>query len=102
MSNTDLIAPIEAEWEPESGFLWKARHGQFDQTGFERTLAKLRALTIDESVDLPRRLVAVMWYMPIFLSWQTERIGETGGDLEAYSKAVTSITNEVERILGTP
>ena len=50
----------------------------------------------------PRRLVSLLWYMPLFLTWQTERLRELGGDLGAYVHAVSSITNEIERILGTP
>jgi len=40
--------------------------------------------------------------MPLFLSWQTERVQEAGGDVNAYIQAVTAITNEIERLLGTP
>ena len=102
MSRSDFIASIEAEWSLDSGFLWKVRQGHFDSAGFERTRKILESMTIDESANLPRRLVSLLWYMPLFLSWQTERVREAGGDTESYAQAVTSITNEIERILGTP
>jgi hypothetical protein len=98
----DLIKSIEIEWEFENGFLWKVRQGQFDPVDFERTRKKLQSLMIDETENLPRRLVSILWYMPLFLSWQTKRVREAGGDIESYARAVSSITNEVERILGTP
>jgi hypothetical protein len=102
MNYTDFIASVEAEWEPDTGFLWKARQGNFDETGFNRTRSKLQALSINENAQLPRRLVTILWYMPLFMSWQSERVRESGGDERLYKKAVVAITNEVERLLGTP
>ncbi len=102
MSTADFLASIEAEWEPNTGFLWKARQGQFDAIGHERTVTKLRSLAIDEAADVPRRLVSLLWYMPLFLHWQIDRIREAGGDIISYTRAITSVTNEIERILGTP
>ncbi len=102
MSYADFIQKIEAEWDPDDGFFWKARKGQFDQHAFTRTLEKLRSLTIDDDAELPRRLVSVLWYIPLFMSWQIERVREVGGDENAYSLATTATTNEIERLLGVP
>jgi hypothetical protein len=102
MNSMDLISSLAAEWEPDTGFLWKARQGEFDAGGFERTLAKLRAETIDENAEIPRRLVSLLWYIPLFLSWQVDRLREANGDVKSYLRAVAAITNEVERLLGTP
>jgi hypothetical protein len=102
MSYSDSIAAIEEEWSLESGFLWKARQGQFDPVEFERTRKKLENIVINDSENVSRRMVSLLWYMPLFLNWQTERVREAGGDTDSYAQAVTSITNEIERILGTP
>ena len=102
MSSSDSIASFEAEWDLDTGFFGKARQGQFDPLGFERTHKKLQNLVIDEVADIPRRLVSLLWYMPLFLSWQTERVQEKGGDVKSYIQAITAITNEIERLLGTP
>ena len=102
MSYGDFIATLEAEWEPEAGFLWKARQGQFDAVGLERTLKKLQSLVIEESADVPRRLVSLLWYMPLFLHWQTDRVRRSGGNMNSYARAVASVSNEIERILGVP
>ena len=40
ISNADSIASIEAEWELNTSFLWKARQGQFDPVAFERPYKK--------------------------------------------------------------
>jgi len=102
MNINDFINAIETEWEPDSGFFWKVRQGDFDRQGYTRTLSKLQAMTIDANRDLPRRLVSVLWYIPLFMSWQVERVREAGGDDKDYQIAITAATNEVERLLGTP
>jgi hypothetical protein len=84
MSNADSIASIETEWEIDTAFLWKARQGEFDPVAFERTCQKLQELTIDESANIPRRLVSLLWYMPLVLGWQTERVRREGGDVQSY------------------
>lgn len=102
MNNSDAIASIDAEWEIDTGFFWMARQGLFDPAGFERTLNKLQALRIEENAEIPRRLVSLLWYAPLFLSWQTDRVRESGGDVQAFTQAATLITNEIERLLGAP
>ena len=36
------------------------------------------------------------------LAWQVERVQENEADVAAYSKALTAMTNEIERLLGVP
>jgi hypothetical protein len=102
MNYADLIAAVELEWEPDTGFFWRACQGQFDPEGFQRARSKLGAVTFDENAQLPRRLVSLLWYIPIFLSWRIDRVRESGGDCQAYSQATAAMTNEVERLLGVP
>ena len=100
--SSDSIASLEAEWELDTGFFGKVREGQFDPVAFERTQKKLQSMVIEGAADIPRRLVSLLWYMPIFLSWQSERVRKMGYDVNSYIQAVTLITNEIERLLGTP
>jgi hypothetical protein len=102
MNYSDFILSIEADWEPETGFFWKARQGIFDQSDFERLRAKLQALVVDENALLPRRLVSLLWYMPLVMSWQEDRVRDSGGDSAAYTRAINAATTEVQRILGVP
>jgi hypothetical protein len=38
----------------------------------------------------------------MFMGWQERRVRERGGDIDAYVRAVATMTNEVERLLGVP
>jgi hypothetical protein len=102
MSYQNEIRAVESEWSPEIGFFWCIRQGQFTAPNFERALAKLSAISIAADAEVPRRLISLLWYIPLFMRWQIERIQENGGDVAAYMKAITVITNEVERLLGVP
>jgi hypothetical protein len=102
MHRNGSIAALEAEWEPESGFFWRIRQGMFVDADYQRALSKVRAISIPEDIDIPRRLVSLLWYIPLFMQWQMERLRDAGADLEAYTMAATAMSTEVERILGVP
>jgi hypothetical protein len=51
---------------------------------------------------VPKRLVSLLWYLPSFLAWQTERIAEKDGDRAAYERFVTEVFNALEQALGVP
>jgi hypothetical protein len=96
------IRMLESQWEPENGFLWKLRQGQFIEEEYLSFCDELSSLSIAEDENIPVRLVSLLWYVPLFMDWQKQRVEECGGDRDDYSKAVSSITNEVERLLGVP
>jgi hypothetical protein len=96
------IDVLEWEWSPDDGFFWRIRQGRFDVAEFQRALQKVSRISIPEDAELPRRIVSLLWYIPLFMQWQVERVRETGGDIAAYAKAITAMTNEIERLLGVP
>jgi hypothetical protein len=102
MSYEKEIEVLGSEWAPENGFFWRVRQGHFLTSDFERALNKVRAIEIPEGGDVPRRVISLVWYIPLFMQWQVERVQENGGDVEAYANAITAMTNEVERMLGVP
>ncbi len=102
MSYEKEIDALESEWSPEDGFFWRVRQGHFNPNDFERALKKLATITMAEDADVPRRLVSLLWYIPLFMQWQVERVQENKGDVNAYMAAITKMTNEVERVLGMP
>jgi hypothetical protein len=102
MSYENEIDALESEWWPEDGFFWRVRQGEFIASEFERALKKVSAFSIAEDADVPRRLISLLWYIPLFMQWQTERLQENKCDVTAYAKAITTMTNEIERLLGVP
>lgn len=102
MNQEHLIRTLESEWEPEQGFFWRVRQGVFSEADFQRALSKVSSIEGFENELIERRLVSLLWYIPIFMHWQKDRVLEKGGDGEAYAKAIAAMTNQVERLLGVP
>jgi hypothetical protein len=76
--------------------------GDFAADDFRRVLEIVSTISIAKDADLPRRVVSLLWYIPIFMQWQVGRVNENGGDASVYAKAIVAVTNEIERLLGTP
>jgi hypothetical protein len=96
------IEDLEAAWSEPDGFLWKARQGDFDPGGAGRLIRLLEGIDTSGAESHNKRLVALLWYIPIFLSWQEERIKERGGDLLAYGRIASQVESLLEGILGVP
>lgn len=102
MNYQEVITTIEFEWEPDKGFFWHIRQGLFSDVEFSRALKKISSISVPDDALIPKRLVSLLWYIPSFMHWQVERVEEAGGDMSAYIKAITAISNEIERVLGVP
>lgn len=96
------IEALESEWSPDDGFLWRIRQGQYVAEDFDRALKKVSTIRLPEDADMPRRVVSLLWCIPLFMQWQVERVQESKGDVEAYRSAIAQMTNEIERLLGVP
>jgi hypothetical protein len=96
------IACLEAEWERSSGFLGLLRTGVFDPEGFGRLVQILESVDTGECTTLDRRFVSLTWYIPMFMSWQQERVRECGGSIEKLNAATNEILGLIESILGIP
>jgi|SRR5665213_2832088 len=102
MSYEKEIDALESEWSLDHGFFWRVQQGHFTPRDFERALNKVSAIKIEEDANVPRRVVSLLWYIPLFMQWQVERVQEKKGDVKAYAMAITTMTNEIERLLGVP
>lgn len=97
------VRNLEIAWMPPDGFLYALRQGDYSADGADALLGLLRTFQIPGDVEtLPRRFVALLWYLPSFLSWQRERVAERAGDLGHFDQFADSVRNELERILGVP
>ncbi len=93
-----LLSRLEAEYDLDHGFLGQLRQGQFDPMGLDRLLRLVRSLDFGEATLLHRRMVAVLWMIPLMMTWQLERVAEQRGDLEALRRGM----NQVQEILASP
>ncbi len=98
----EIVHKLEATWDFDSGFFGKLRRGQFDATALNAVYETLDSLDFSTNAELPRRAVSLLWYMPLFMTWQRERIAESGFDLHQFEQAVNRIQGSIERILGIP
>lgn len=71
--NTERLAVwMEGHWG-EDGFLEALRRGVFDSARATEFLAGLGSKSIADDALVPRRLLSLVWYLPLYLSWQKER-----------------------------
>jgi hypothetical protein len=101
MTSEEAIRVLEREWDLDSGFLGRLRQGEFDATTFEHFEELLGRLPTKGDM-LDARLVALTWYVPLFMTWQRERCLANGSDVAAFDKAVNRATCLVEEALGVP
>jgi hypothetical protein len=47
-------------------------------------------------------MLRLIWYIPIFLQWQEQRVIRNGLDSAAYQGFVTGVVNTLEEVLGVP
>jgi hypothetical protein len=98
----EWIRAIEAEWEMPLGFFGALREGHLDESAASRTLRILVGIHIENASQINRRLVALLWSIPLFMTWQKDRVVEKGGRADALDRWTTRLTNELERVLGMP
>jgi hypothetical protein len=96
------IESLEREWDLDNGFFGQLWRGELNGASLNRLVESLSVLDFRESETVNRRVVSLLWYMPLFMGWQRERFQESGGDIAEFDKAVNLVENLVERVLGTP
>ena len=95
-----LIPGLEAEYDQDDGFLGLLRAGHFDGLARDRFFRLLQSIDPGTSGSIDRRVVALLWYVPLFMQWQERRLDTA--EREALQAAANRVTSELERILGVP
>lgn len=95
----ELIERIDLEYDRADGFLGRLRSGVHDPVGAARLLGVLRSLELDEG-PVDRRLVQLLWYMPIFMEWQKARLSVS--DAAATEETLGEVMAVLEDVLGVP
>ena len=102
MDAEQSIKRLEQEWDYDAGFFGLLRRAEFDPTGFGRLLQAIKSIDLRDDTTVSRRLVALLWYMPLFMGWQKERLREAGGDVAELERATNTVEGLLETILGVP
>lgn len=97
----DAIARLEAFWDFD-GFFGLLRRGHFDASQVDQLEHLLRSVYVDDESVLPRRFVSLTWWIPTFMGWQLERVGEMGGDTEQLARDTVRLRNAIDDLLGVP
>ncbi len=95
-----LITELEREYDQDEGFLGLLRNGHFNSIARDRFVRLLQSIDIGTGGSVDRRVVALLWYVPLFMQWQERRLD--ADEREALQSAANRVTSELERILGVP
>lgn len=102
MNQQAAIEYFESTWEEPNGFFYRLRQGEYDAQEAARVLETISSLILGIDTPIEKRLVSLLWYMPLFAQWQRDRIREAGMQIETYDRFVTQLTNILEEKLGIP
>lgn len=92
----DQITLLDMEFEPNYGFFNAIRNESVvDHQKVERYLKLLDSLEINELVE--RRLVRLLWSLPILLQWQVDRCERNG--FKELAREIDGVLNKTFEIL---
>ncbi len=97
-----VIKELERAWDLNDGFLGGLREGVYRHDELERLVNTLRSIELTDPENIDKRLVSLTWFIPIFLTWQKERLTSQNIDVSRIDQAINRIEEVLEKILGTP
>jgi len=104
MIRNELQKSLEMFWDLETGFFFKLRNSAIDLFEGEKLLSYLEGIDFSGESSLDKEIVRLLWYIPLFMSWQFDRLSEiyARSEMNKYEELSNKISSEVERILGVP
>jgi hypothetical protein len=102
MDIVEAIEKLEREWELEGGFFGDLQNGVFREEGLKNVISILSSISVSDDTFLDKRFVALTWFIPTFMSWQSERMGEQGLETNAIDHGAQTIIEILFRLLGAP
>ncbi|MGI8542653.1 MAG: hypothetical protein ACR2MD_04155 [Aridibacter sp.] len=98
----ETIKKLESYWNIDDGLFYELRYkGILDIEKSEKFVQLLESIEISGE-QINRRLVSLLWYLPLFLTWQKERISEQGGEIGEIEDWTNEIISILEKKLGVP
>ena len=97
-----FIDALSQEWSEPNGFFYLLRMGSLDIAGAQNMRSLLASAEVHEHASLPRHVVSLLWFIPIFMTWNFDRCVKHGCDPDMYEYFATQYDNEIMRLLGVP
>lgn len=99
---SELVDSLDLEWDQDTGFLGQLRTGVLDREAYQRFMSLLQSIEL-QGDTMNRRLVKVLWFIPLYMEWQTERLQRTSGiSAIEYSRYKADVLDILYRLLGVP
>jgi hypothetical protein len=102
MNVAEVIRQLEREWDLDVGFFGRLRSGVFDVAGLKRAKRLIKSVKLGKARLVDRRLVSLLWYIPVFMAWQRKRVQEVSADLDRLQRATEDSQDLLQDILGVP
>ncbi|MEV0617383.1 hypothetical protein AB0I81_28945 [Nonomuraea sp. NPDC050404] len=98
----ELLRMLDRAWDDEAGFLGRMRGGQFVQELADAYIEMLGRVDPVEDDFVNSSFVRLLWFMPVFIEWQVERVVEAGASRESVERVLDLATTRIMDVLGVP
>ena len=78
LSDEQIKTKLIWQWENADGFFFKFRFGTFDKDECKKTLDIIEEIEFGRHNMIDRKIVDLIWFVPLFLEWNKERVIENG------------------------
>lgn len=97
-----IISELEKAWDIPNGMFYRLRYyGDFDKIKFEEYIKLIKSIEIDEEY-INKRLVSLLWYLPLFMGWQIDNLKGFNKDTKDLENAINKIISTLVDKLGVP
>lgn len=100
MELKEAIEQLESAWKI-GGLFRQIQTGRFNEEKAIEFIKLLQSIELTEE-NVPVRLVALLWKVPVFLRNQTDAVCSCGADPVAYMNFYVEVDFLLERLLGRP
>ena len=102
MDTQQTISQLQREWQRPAGFLGGLKPGHFDPEGLQRLVTILDSIAVENECLMDRKLVSLLWFIPIYLEWQKPHFLGQDEDVQKIQEAINSVMPRLYEILGIP
>lgn len=99
MTPSEFVPIAERYWDD---LFTAIRGGNFDSNSADQFCEDLDQVQVGLDSMIDRDFVRLVWFLPIFLESQINRVREKGHDGVCYDSFINKVTNILHRLLGVP